>query len=386
MKTALDPSVRTLGIVSLLNDAGSEMVYPLLPAFLLGTLGASPAALGMIEGTAEAVASLVKLVSGSISDRATRRKPFIFVGYALSACARPLIAAARTSFTVLVIRLVDRCGKGIRSAPRDALVAQVTDPASRGRAFGFQRAMDNVGAVVGPLLAAGAMALVSSLPRVFLLATIPGVLASLAVLLGVKDRPVVPPSSSAPSAEPGGSLPRGLPSYLVVLALFTLGNSSDTFLLLRAQESGVSIGLIPILWALHNLVKAGLSTPLGSLSDRIGRKLSITIGWGMYALTYLGFAMTGLPMAVLFSVYALHYAFTEGPERALVADFAAGVRGGRAFGLYHAVTGAMLLPASLLTGALWKAFGAETALLTGAALAAVATVGLVVLVPRPTGE
>jgi MFS family permease len=376
----LDPTVRTLGVVSLLNDAGSEMVYPFLPSFLLRTLGAGPVFLGVIEGMAEAAASLVKLFSGSFSDRAGKRKPFILLGYLASACARPLLGLAKTPPFVLTIRLLDRGAKGIRSAPRDALVAQVTDKASRGRAFGFQRAMDNVGAVVGPLLGAGALSLVGSTVGVFFLAAIPGAFAALAVAIGVRERPCAPRAPSA--AGESGALPRGFLAYVVVLAIFTLGNSSDTFLLLRAQESGLTVGEVAVLWALHNLVKAALSQPLGALSDRIGRRVSIAAGWGIYAVTYAGFARAGVPMGLLFAFYALHYAFTEGPERALVADFSAGGGGGRAFGVYHAVTGGMLLPASLLTGVLWNSLGAAEALMAGALLAAVATVALF-FVPRP---
>ena len=373
----IDPEVRALGLVSLLNDVGSEMIYPILPAFLVGALGASPTTLGAIEGTAEAAASIFKTAFGFLSDR-KNRKTFVVVGYALSAASRPLLALARSGPAVLLVRLLDRGGKGVRTAPRDALVAQATDPASLGRAFGFQRAMDNVGAVVGPLAGALALATLGTPQAVFLIAVIPGVLATLAVQLFVRDRP---PAILPAAPEGHEEVPREFIAYLVVLAIFTLGNSSDTFLLLRAEQ-GASLGGVAALWALHNLVKAVLSAPLGTLSDRIGRKLSIGVGWGIYALTYAGFAWGGVPVAALFCLYALHYSFSEGPERALVAELSGGRRGGRAFGLYHGLTGAMLLPASLLTGALWTRFGAPCALLTGAGLAGVASLGLLFLVPE----
>jgi MFS family permease len=377
----LDPEVRALGFVSLLNDVGSEMIYPILPAFLISALGASPMALGAIEGAAEAAASVFKTAFGFLSDRRDR-KLFVVVGYALSAASRPLLALARSSPAVLLVRLLDRGGKGVRTAPRDALVAQATDPSSLGRAFGYQRAMDNLGAVVGPLAGALALSRLGSPQAVFLVAVVPGVLATLTVQLFVKNRP-----PQAPRASDAGTaaLPREFLAYLVVVAIFTLGNSSDTFLLLRAEEE-VPLGGVAVLWALHNLVKAVLSAPLGALSDRIGRRVSIGVGWGIYALTYAGFASGRVPIGVLFAFYALHYSFSEGPERALVAELTGGHRGGRAFGIYHGVTGALLLPASLLTGALWTRYGAPAALFTGAGLAGIAALGLLLLVPERTPQ
>jgi MFS family permease len=424
----LPAAVKALGAVSLLTDVSSEMIYPLLPAFVTGTLRAGPAVLGAIEGLAEATASLVKLASGRLSDRLPRRKPLVVAGYALSSLARPLVALATGAGHVLAIRLTDRLGKGVRGAPRDAIVAAVTPPALRGRAYGFQRAMDHTGAFAGPLIATALLALGFELRTVFALAAVPGLAAVVVLVLAVREDPQGgqrAPAADAPdrsaagggsSAQPGNAgmagawaggtgemlvatgaglagpepatpatapaLPPSFRAYLVVLALFTLGNSSDAFLLLRAQQTGVGLWAIPLLWAFHHLVKALASTHGGALSDRLGRKPAIAAGFLVYALAYAGFAWATSPLQVfaLFALYGLHHALCEGPERALVADLAADGARGRAFGAYHAVTGAMLLPASLLTGGLWQAFGAQAALLTGAALAGAAAIGLMVLV------
>jgi MFS family permease len=378
----LDPAVRTLGVVSLLNDVGSEMVYPLLPSFVVGVLGASPTALGAIEGVAESSASIFKFLFGSLSDRFRARKPFILAGYLVSALSRPLLGLARSGTGVVFLRLLDRGGKGIRAAPRDALVAQVTEPGRRGLAFGYQRAMDDVGAVLGPLGAAGAIALALPPARIFLLAGIPGLVVVLVVMGLLRERPGEERETAAPRGG-DGPLAGGLVPYLVVVGLFTLGNSSDTFLLLRAREAGLSPFHVPLLWAFHNLVRAVFTAPLGALSDRLGRKPSIVMGWAAYALTYAAFATDRVSILLVFGLYALHYAFTDGPALALVSDLTGGRRGGRAFGLYHGVTGAMLLPASLLTGWLWTRWGAPVALFTGAGLAGLASLGLLLLVPIP---
>ncbi len=353
------------------------MIYPLLPAFVTITLGAGPAFLGLVEGVAESAASLLKLGSGWLSDRLGRRKPLVVAGYALSSFARQLCAFAAAPWHVLAIRLADRVGKGVRGAPRDALIAAASDERGRGRAYGFQRAMDHAGAAIGPLLASAALLMGAELRLVFGLALLPALLSLLALVFGVREQRL-PPAPSAPQAPVGAALPR----YLVVLGLFTLGNSSDAFLILRAQDLGVPLTLVPLVWMLHNLVKAATSTPLGALSDRIGRRITIAMGFGVYALAYLGFAVAQGPLAAvgLFGLYGLFHALTEGPERALVASLAPAQARGRAFGLYHAVTGALLLPASLLTGVLWQAYGAGFALGLGAGLAALSAALLLVLV------
>jgi MFS family permease len=361
------------------------MIYPLLPAFLTGTLRAGPAFLGVVEGLAETVAAVLKIVSGGVSDRLRRRKPLVVAGYSLSSAVRPLVALATVPAHVLAVRVVDRVGKGVRSAPRDALVARVVAPGDRGRAFGFQRAMDHAGAMVGPLVASAVLLATSDVRLVFGLAAVPAALAVATLVLGVREEP--PPSGPVPEvASPRpGPLEPALVRYLAVLAVFTLGNSSDAFLLLRAQELGVAVAAVPAIWSLHHLVKAGVSTWGGTLSDRVGRRRVILVGWAVYAMAYAGFAVASSAWAVvgLFAFYGLYHALTEGTERALMADLAGEATRGRAFGLFHAVTGAALLPASLLGGLLWQRFGARVALGTGAALAAVAALGLLTFVPAP---
>ena len=392
MERRLHRTVFSLGLVSLLTDASSEMIYPLLPAFLTTVLGASPAFLGVVEGFAEAVAAGLKVVSGRLSDRLARRKPLVVAGYALSSVVRPLVALAAAPVHVLAVRVTDRIGKGVRSAPRDALVALVTAPADRGRAFGFQRAMDHAGAMAGPLLASAVLLLrPGELRLVFALASVPAALAVLTLVVGVREEAGAAAAGrvrSAAVARDAGPLDPGLARYLAVLAVFTLGNSSDAFLLLRAQEAGVPVAAVPLVWTVHHLVKTSASTWGGGLSDRIGRRRAIALGWTAYALAYAGFAAVASPLGVvlLFAFYGLFHAFSEGAERALVADLAEGPARGRAFGLFHAVTGAVLLPASLLTGFLWQRLGAAVALGTGAALAAVAALGLFLFVPETAGR
>jgi MFS family permease len=364
------------------------MIYPLLPSFLVGVLRAGPAFLGAVEGAAETLASAVKVAAGRWSDRAARRKPLIVFGYALSTLARPLVALATGPFHVLLVRLADRLGKGVRGAPRDAMIAAVTPAGDRGRAFGFHRAMDHLGATVGPLLAWAALQAGADLRTVFALALLPGLLAVAALVLGVKEEAGTAPAPSPPlgAATPpplsAGSVGRDLHVYLGVLALFALGNSSDAFLLLRAQELGVGVASLPLVWTFHHVVKAGFSTVGGRLSDRVGRRRTILLGWAIYALAYLGFARAPGPAAVvaLFGLYGLFHALTEGPEKAFVADLAPAALRGRAFGLYHAVTGLLVLPGNLLTGLLWQRFGAGAALGLGALLAGLAALLLLSLV------
>jgi MFS family permease len=378
----LPRNVKALGIVSLLNDASSEMIFPLLPAFVTTTLGASPAALGAIEGAAEAAAALVKVAAGRLSDRTARRKPLVLAGYSLASLARPLIAATSAASQVLGLRVLDRLGKGLRSGPRDALIAEATPEKDRGRAFGFHRAMDHAGAFIGPLLASAVLLFRDDLRLVFALAGIPAALALATIVGAVRETErqeraaaTKPESTSAPRS-------RAFAAYLTVLAVFALGNSSDAFLLLRAQQGGLTLALIPVLWSFHHVVKSAVSTPAGTLSDRIGRNRVIVAGWSVYALTYAGFAVghSAWHYWALFMVYGLFHALAEGPQAALVGDLTPKATRGRSFGWFHAVSGGMQLPASLLTGYLWSRYGGPIALGTGAALAALAAAGLL-LVP-----
>lgn len=378
-----------LGVVSFFTDVSSEMIYPLLPLFLTATLGASASALGIIEGAAETTASLLKLASGWWSDRVRRRKPLVVAGYTLAALARPLVAAAQSAGHVLAVRLTDRVGKGIRNSPRDALIADSVDPSIRGRAFGFHRAADHAGAVLGPLVAFVLLQLAGmELRSVFWLALIPGAAAVLTVSIFVRDvprAPTAPPqeSSGIRDADAAGAtgLPRSFWTYLAVVFVFTLGNSTDAFLLLRASQLGVPTAFIPILWAALHVVKSAASTPGGVLADRVGRVPALAIGWGIYATAYVGFAFATAAWHAwaLFLAYGLFFALAEPAERALVADFVPASRRGTAFGWFHLVVGIGMLPASLVFGLVWDAAGARAAFLLGAALSIAACAGLALL-------
>lgn len=377
----LDPGVVTLGWVSFLSDVASDMIYPLLPDFLTRTLGAGPAALGLIEGVAESAASLTKVASGRWSDRIRHRKRFVVFGYLLAALVRPLVGLAQAWGQVLAIRFVDRVGKGVRTPPRDALLADLTPPESRGRAFGLQRAMDNAGAFVGPLLAALLLKYVFREERtVFLLALVPGLAAVALLLWRVPDRPR-PVPAPATADDPPEKLPRELWIAIGIFALFALANSTDAFLLLRARQAGVPLWQMPLLWAFFQGVKAAAGTPGGALSDRIGRAPTLALGWAVYGLSYVGFAFAARAPQIwpLFAFYGLFFALTEGTERAMVADLVSERLRGRAFGAFHAAIGLAALPASLFFGILWKAIGPRVAFLVGAALALVATAALYLL-------
>ncbi len=347
----MDPGVVALGWVSFLSDVASDMIYPLLPDFLTRTLHAGPAALGLIEGVAEATASFMKMASGWWSDRVRKRKPIVVAGYSIAAVARPLIGLAASWGQVLAIRFADRVGKGIRTSPRDALLADMVPPEQRGRAYGLQRSMDNAGAVAGPLLAALLLKFVFDDERsVFLLAAIPGVLAIAVLLTRVRETPRR--EGAAPGREePAGKLPRRFWTVIGIFVLFTLASSTDAFLLLKAGDAGVPLWQIPLLWALFNGVKAAGGVPGGVLADRMGRVPTILAGWTVYAIAYVGFAYAAGPSQIwaLFAFYAFFYALTEGAERALVVDLVPSAFRGRAFGAFHASVGFATLPASLFS-------------------------------------
>ena len=388
LRPRLGRTVLALSAVSLLTDLSSEMIYPLLPIFLSATLGASAAMVGAIEGSAETLAAVLKLASGWWSDRVRRRKPLVVAGYALASIARPLVAAAGSASQVLAVRLVDRIGKGIRSAPRDALLADAVPPGVRGRAFGFHRAADHLGAVLGPLVAFALLGgLGVELRTVFWLAAIPGAAAVLVLVVAVREPPLPRPAApadpaprTAGDAAPGAAPPRALVGVLGAVALFTLGNSTDAFLVLRATALGVPVALVPILWAALHLVKSATATAGGALSDRVGRRPVIVAGWALYAAIYLGFARasTAWHAWALFAAYGVVFGLTEGAEKALVADLAPAGRRGTAFGWYTLTVGVGALPASLLFGVVWDRAGAAAAFTLGAALALGAALLLVV--------
>ena len=302
----LPRNVIALGLVSFFTDVSSEMIYPLLPMFLTGVLGASASFIGAIEGAAETTSAVLKLASGWWSDRVQRRKPLVVFGYALASLMRPLVAIAQSATQVLVIRVSDRVGKGIRNAPRDALIADSVAASIRGRAFGFQRAADHAGGVVGPLIAFGLLRWWQlALRNVFWLAAIPGAVAVLVTIVGVAEvrtsdegrgtsgSGTPHPSSLVPRPAPG--LPSRFWAVLGVILVFTLGNSTDAFLLLRATQLGVPTALAPVLWASLHVVKSVSSTPGGAFSDRAGRKPTLLAGWLLYAVVYVGFALASRP-------------------------------------------------------------------------------------------
>lgn len=427
-------TVVALGLVSLFTDAASEMIYPLVPVFLT-LLGSGALLLGVIEGVAETTAAMLKLISGIVSDRLGKRKLLVVIGYTISSCIRPLTGAVSAAWQIVFIRMADRVGKGVRTAPRDALIASSSDETIRGKAFGFHRAMDHAGAVIGPLLALAVLGVLillfkmhdtlSILRWTFALALIPGLLAVAALLLFVKEAP----APSSPASLHRFSLRRfdgNYLRYIGIVALFTLGNSTDAFLLLRvrdalhhsqtqyaairslpllgdmvrqfgdarAQRNLMDIMFVPLIWAFFHIIKVLFSTPLGTLSDKIGRKKVIIAGWMIYMLVYFSFALLDrLPdeaqigaTFVLFALYALYYAFTEGAEKAFVADLVSPDLRGSAFGLFNFSTGLVLLPASIIFGLLYQSFGAAAAFGTGAGLACLAMLLLALFVKEGGAE
>jgi MFS family permease len=385
-KRRLPKTVVTLGIVSLFNDASSEMIYPLLPFFLREHLRASVAFVGLVEGIAETTASLLKLASGWISDKVGRHKLLTFIGYALAGATRPVLAAATAAWQVLGLRFVDRVGKGIRTSPRDALLANACDENIRGMAFGFHRAMDHLGAAVGPLLASAVLLFSPSNYRlVFASAAIPALLSLFVLWFGISETPSQSFKPSSVGTENRSTKPQvhvefarawsDLPSafrwYLAALLLFTLSNSSDAFLLLRAKGAGVPESAIPLLWTWLHIVKSMAGTHGGMLSDKIGRTKAIVLGWLVYAGVYAAFAFLQSAWQVwaVFTVYGLYFALTEGAERALVADLLPTEKRGLGYGAFHFVVGVGMMPASILFGLIWQLFGFQTAFFFGAGLA-----------------
>jgi len=405
-KYHLPRNIWFLTLTSFLTDISSEMLVNLLPIFLYSVLGVRTAFIGIIEGVAEAVASLLKLASGWLSDRSARRKPLVVAGYALSTLAKPFLYLATSWPGVLAVRFSDRLGKGLRTAPRDALVADSVDSGNRGRAFGLHRAGDTAGAVLG-LLAALIIVRLSqqggnlertTFQRVVLLSIIPSVLAVFVLILGVREAPArrgEPGSKSVirTTAEERGSRhlgqQRGLRNFIVVLVLFTLGNSSDAFLILRAQTLGLTVTGVLGMMMFFNLVYALLSTPAGVLSDRIGRRKVLFAGWGLYALVYLGFARAERTWQAwaLMAVYGMYYGLTEGAVRAYIADLVPATIRGSAYGAMHMAVG--LLPASLIAGLLWQGigrwegWGPAAPFFFGAVMALIAAIGLALFVPEP---
>jgi MFS family permease len=367
----LHPTVVALAVVSMLHDLAGDMVTPLLPA-LLATMGSGPAALGLIEGTADATGSLLKLVSGYVADRIGRLKSLTVLGYGVANVLRPLLGLSSSWWQVLAIRFGDRVGKGVRGSPRDALVASVTSKESRGYAFGFHHALESLGAVFGTIAAYLLLSSGMSVRRVIFWSAVPGVITMLVVGFGVRHTDAAPATSAVRIGLPPVA---GFRRLLVAVVTFTLGNSSDAFLLWRAREVGVSVALTPILWALLHLVRSATATWGGRVSDRRGRSFTIAAGWGVYALTYAGFALCGTIWQVwlLFTVYGAYYGLTEGAQKAMVVDLVPKEWQGRALGAFQMAVGLAALPASALFGVLYREWGARAAFGAGAALALAAT-------------
>lgn len=372
-------NVIALGATSFFTDLSTEMLIPVMPLFVTATLGASLASLGLIEGLAEATASLLRLVSGRIADEPARRKPLVVAGYSLSGVCKTAMAAATVWPVLLVLRFGDRVGKALRNPPRDALLADSASDADLGRTFGLHRAMDTLGAAVGPLVAWALLRQWSALGaegyrRIFLVSAVPAVIA-VAVLVAFV-RPPAPRAAKA--AAPADRTPLGgaFRRFVAADVLFQLGNSSTAFLLLRAERSGFSAGDVALVYLGYNLIAALLALPLGGLSDRVGRRPLLVTGYLLYALAYgvAAFAPTRAGVVVAFAVLALHIALVDGQARSLVADLVPRARRSSAFGAYHAAVGLALLPASVIAGQLWQRVGGAAPFAFGAICALAAAI------------
>ena len=380
---SLPPTVRLLGYTSLLNDIASEAIYPLLPAFLK-SLGAGSALLGLVEGFVDTLSSLMKPWIGGWSDRASRKRPFLLWGYALTALARPLMGLSTSVGMVIGLRSLDRVGKGIRTAPRDSLIASSVPASHQGRAFGYHRAMDHLGATIGPLLATSFLYFYPDAIRSLMFWTLlPGALLMLLLFIGLREPPASAlPVSKAKTVESPSSQPvqKSLwtPNFRLFLGAvfcFALANSSDAFLLLRANELGVATVWLPLLWSMFHMVKSIGSRWGGYAADRVPTKKLIVIGWLLYGLVYMlfGFATQAWHAWVLFTVYAIFYSLTEPAEKKLVAAFAGKAHAGKGFGWFHMMLGLANFPASLLFGSLYQYVGIVPAFCTAGALAGMAT-------------
>ena len=384
----LPRNVKLLGAASLINDVASEIIYPLMPKFLIGVLGGNPFHLGIIEGVAESTSSLLKLWSGAWSDRAGRRKGFVVFGYMLAAIARPLIGIVWSPWQLFVARTADRIGKGIRTSPRDALIADSTPREIRGTAFGFHRGMDHLGAAIGPLLAA-AFLLVwpDQLRALFLLTLAPGLAVVALLIWGLKEQPIE--ESAGESLQLSlAPFDRNFRWYLLALVVFTLGNSSDAFLLVRAGELGVRTAQLPLLWCAFHVIKSSGNILAGRAVDKLGSRPLIFAGWTIYAGIYVAFALATRTWHVwsLFLLYGLFYALTEPAEKTFVTTLVGAERKGLAFGWFNFAIGIAALPSSVIFGWLYERYGAVVAFGWGAGLAALAAVLLAGVRARPTGR
>jgi MFS family permease len=380
---ALPRTVLILALVSFLNDAASDMIAPLLPLFLTATLGAGPAVVGLVEGVAEATASLLKLASGRLADRGWNHKRLVVGGYGVSNLARPLIGLALGWGWVLLLRFLDRVGKGIRTSPRDALIAASTTERQRGMAFGFHRALDNAGAMVGPLIAFALLSSGLDLGKVFLWSLVPGLLVLVILIWGLEDVPARPvPGVAAPLRW--GHLDHRVRGLILAAGGLALASAPEAFLVLWVSNRGLALRWVPLIWAAASAVKALVAAPAGTLSDRFGRRPVLIAGWSLRILLLLILALTtgGNNDAVtwlLFLGYAGALASTEGAERALISDFTPGQERGSAFGLYHMSVGLAALPGALVFGGIWQLLGSPAAFLVAAMIATLAVAALLTL-------
>ncbi len=379
----LGRNVVALGWVAFFGGLAQDMIQPLLPTFYTSVLGLNKEFVGLIEGSLTTVVSLMKIGAGYLSDALGLRKAIVFIGYALSALARFSLGFAGSGAAVFGLRMTDGVGKGLKDAPRDALVAGSAGGRKLGFAFGVQRMLDTLGSVAGPLIAYGLLRIWTDHPNkyreVFLVAGVVAAIPLLIIGLVVRER-----KGAVTKQRPSLDVLKGpFAGFLIVMLLFTLGNSSDAFLILRAEDVGVAAVMIPVVYALFNLVSALAAIPAGQLSDRIGRRRTITMGWAVYGLVYLGFALAQRAWLiwVLYALYGLYYALTEGSAKAMIAELVPDARRGGAYGLYNASIGVMALPASVLAGALWTRVGPAAPFAFGSAMAILATVALY-LVPR----
>ena len=381
--TKLPRAVWFFGATSLANDFASEMIYPLLPAFVTGVLGGGALALGILDGAADTVAAAFKLVSGYLADRPRLRGPLVVAGYAIAALVRPFIAAAEAAWHVIGLRAADRVGKGIRTAPRDTMIADVTAAGMHGRAFGLHRAADHVGAILGPLTAAGLIYAGVALRHAFWMAVIPGLVAVGLAAAAVREAGVRGPGSGvresqAPDPAPRNPDPAGFRTTITILVLAAALRAPDTLLILRAQDLGVPVALVPILWAALHVVRSSASYPGGTLADRWGPRRTLAVGWTVYVALAVAFALarTTVQAWAIFLAFGIFVGLTESPERKLVAQLAPGGRRGRGFGWYHGSLSAVALPGAALFGWLYQSRGAATAFVASAAVTVLATLAL----------
>lgn len=381
MLKGIRKNVIVLGIASFFTDISSEMLYPIIPIFLTATLSVPMSVVGLIEGIAESTASVLKAVSGWFSDRMKKRRPFVIAGYTLSSLAKPLLFLAYAWPTVLVARFIDRFGKGLRTSARDALIADSTDVAYRGKAFGFHRAMDTFGACIGPLLAIWFLtALKDNLRPIFLIAFIPALFTVLILIFFLKKEP--PHSGTASDIIKFDFKPfnPAFKRFLLISSIFAIGNSSDAFLIMRAKAAGLSTSLVILAYVVYNFSHSILSTPFGILSDKIPRKLVIIIGYAVFAAVYIGFGLLKDVRTVwgLFAIYGFYIAMTDGVSKAFVIDLVEERLRGTALGLYHCVIGLLAFLASLIAGLLWTHIGAPAPFLYGAAMAGISCIAFLI--------